>query len=632
MTETRSARDWLEEAEGAHAAGDLKRASHAYQQALDAARREGSRAAAADARYGLGTLLLQLRQPAAALTELDAALRLSGDVPEYHFNRALALERLGQADLAVESYLTAVGTAGGSVDVLSAACEGLRRLGRNAEVEALLGPARSDPSQQQALKARALAAGGDWLGAIALCRELTADRPDDAAAWRLRASLAAQLRDHRDAMEAFERYLALVDPSAEDHLAHADLLLTVRRPDAAGMALTAARDLGAVGAETDHLEARYFRLAGEHERARALLVRVVQQRPHDGTAWEALAELTPTEHAAPLTERLEAVLAQSGGGDEDRIMIELTRGRLLARLARYDEAFAAFDRANARHRAMLEGRSEGYDTEREERENSRRLQRFPATASARTDPSDPTPLFIVGMPRSGTTLLERILAGLPGVEAGGENEALDLITAQYELALRREQAPAPSAMTAEQWHAFSRRYWALTPVAAGTRVFIDKMPHNTRHIGLIAHAFPSARILWMRRDPRDVALSIYSRLFSDAHRYACDLRWLGHQIAETDRLMTGWRTRYPDRIRAVDYRELVEKPREVMPAIAEFCGLTWTETSLAIERRPDAAFTFSELQVRRPINRDGIDRHRPYARHLAVLDEALAAHRRTHTA
>jgi hypothetical protein len=153
------------------------------------------------------------------------------------------------------------------------------------------------------------------------------------------------------------------------------------------------------------------------------------------------------------------------------------------------------------------------------------------------------------------------------------------------------------------------------------------MPHNARHVGLITRLFPAAPVIWMQRDPRDVALSIFSRMFPDGHRYACDLDWLAHFIVGIERMMAYWQRLPGHRVLAVRYEQLVESPEAVSREVAAFCGLEWSPDCLAVERRTEAAFTFSELQVRRPLNREGIGRWRHYADQLAGFRHSLERYR-----
>jgi hypothetical protein len=149
------------------------------------------------------------------------------------------------------------------------------------------------------------------------------------------------------------------------------------------------------------------------------------------------------------------------------------------------------------------------------------------------------------------------------------------------------------------------------------------MPHNFRHIGLITQVFPDAPIIYMSRDPRDVCLSIYCRLFPDVHRYAVDLTWLGHFYGASEQLKKHWLTAFPNRILNVAYEDLIENPIDKTKEMAAFCDLDWRPDCLNFHKNTATSFTFSELQVRKPINREGIGRWRNYEKQLRSLIDAL---------
>jgi hypothetical protein len=137
--------------------------------------------------------------------------------------------------------------------------------------------------------------------------------------------------------------------------------------------------------------------------------------------------------------------------------------------------------------------------------------------------------------------------------------------------------------------------------------------------------FPEAPIIYMRRDPRDVGLSIYSRYFSDGHYYATELGNIAHFIGASQRLMSHWKTVYPDRILDVEFERLVAEPEQQTRRLADFCGLEWHPDCLDFHQRDDASYTYSEAQVREPLNAKGIGRWRRYADMLDPLIDALEA-------
>jgi hypothetical protein len=278
--------------------------------------------------------------------------------------------------------------------------------------------------------------------------------------------------------------------------------------------------------------------------------------------------------------------------------------------------------ANGLQMADLEKSGKRYQPQLEEARFARAQQRFAAAPSkTAVEGGDAGRLvFIVGMPRSGTTLVERVLARLQGVVAGGENDALGFVISQYERDLAGGQLPDPQDLHPQQWAALAQRYWSLT-VTKGP-VVTDKMPHNYLHVGMILGMFPDARVVQMRRDARDTALSIYSRPFPLDHNYACDPHPLGHAWQLAQRYMDYWRSLDDSRVMDLEFRDFVTEPVAASQRLAEFCGLPWHEGCLQGSEEEGPSFTFSERQVRRPISPDNQGR---WIRYQSVLPELFSA-------
>ena len=244
--------------------------------------------------------------------------------------------------------------------------------------------------------------------------------------------------------------------------------------------------------------------------------------------------------------------------------------------------------------------------------------------------SQATPLFIVGMPRSGTTLVERMLAQLSMVKAGGESEALGFLVTQYQNDVASGKAPSPEKMARRDWQALAARYFEKTPlyldfegVGAAGNFITDKMPHNFQHVGMILSLFPNAKVIQMRRDPRDVCWSIFTRMFPEGHNYAVEFESLAQTYSISCRHMDHWAALAPDRVVDISYEDLVASPQEVGQRITNFCGLTWSERCLDFHKTVATSFTFSELQVREAINEKRIGRWQPFEKHLGPLIDEL---------
>ena len=259
------------------------------------------------------------------------------------------------------------------------------------------------------------------------------------------------------------------------------------------------------------------------------------------------------------------------------------------------------------------------------------LQRSSAAATACVSDADdagPTPVFIVGMPRSGTTLLERILGAHPQVADAGE---LRDFTTQLRWMCDRTGGPHLDLDLAQRAGAvemaeLGRRYLSHTRWhARGKPFYTDKLPANFVHAGYIAQALPRARILHMVRDPMDTCFSNLKELFANAYPHSYDQAEMAGHFLRYRQLMTHWHRQYPGRILDVHYDVLVADPERVARQVLEFCGLAWEPSVVAIESRSGAVATASSVQMREPIHQRFIGQWRRYEDRLQPLRQALMA-------
>jgi len=608
--------DTLMEAQASQRAGEHARAAVSFRAILDAEPDN------ADALYGLGTVHLHQGDTAGACTYLQRAVQLMPDVPEFNFNLAVAEEQAGRVDAAAVRLQRAAVLAAGDAALLARICSKLQAMGRDRELLAAVAASRCRDASVLAMVAGAHLRQGNWAGACAVLRQVVGARPDDRGAWRALATATARMRDFTSAITAFDRYLQLADDDAADQLAYADLLLMARRPHEAAAAVREALDRGADNADAQYLAARCDRLAGDYAVARHRLHQATAARPDYGSAWWLLVELEDGSEALhSIAEKCSRLARDPATPQLETVQLALSAGRALERLGRYEAAFAEIDFGNAQQRARLDARGTEYDPSAMESFISRMSRLFPQPLpTVESTAGAPAPIFIVGLPRSGTTVVERMLTSLDGVEAGGENEAMEFVAARYYWELEHGRLPAPEHLSPAQRDALVADYWRRTGGKPGRRT--DKLPHNFRNVGLIGVLFPNSPIIYLQRDVRDVALSIYARPFPDGHAYACDLTSLGHFCAQAQRLHDHWRCILGRRLLDVSYEQLVSDPEPLARSMVEFCGLRWDPACLAFHERTESSFTFSELQVREALHDRGVGRWRRYEEHLQPFLEA----------
>lgn len=333
----------------------------------------------------------------------------------------------------------------------------------------------------------------------------------------------------------------------------------------------------------------------------------------------ALARLAGVSHAPELDDRLAArlrvAITRPGVESADKADLGFALAGLLDAAGRYDDAFSAATEANAASRAAA-GAAAGYDRSEAERMVDRLIATFDHPMP-RSKPDEHSPVFICGLFRSGSTLVEQILGRHSRVRPSGE---LDLIPALVERIERYPEAVAEAEPAAlERWRDF---YISGLPVApAAERLVTDKRPDNFLHIGLIKTIFPGAKIVHTRRNPLDNLLSLYFLHLDPGMAYALDLGDAAHWHAQYERLMTHWKSLYPNDIFDVDYDALVRDPRAVLEPLLAFLGLEWEDGLLDFHCNPSTIKTASVWQVRQPLHARSSGRWRNYSKQLEPIAE-----------
>jgi hypothetical protein len=242
------------------------------------------------------------------------------------------------------------------------------------------------------------------------------------------------------------------------------------------------------------------------------------------------------------------------------------------------------------------------------------------------DPSQ-TPIFIIGMPRSGTTLVEQVLSSHPEALGVGESPLLDHLVKSFPGDGSRPVGYPKllAALTPADLGRLGRTYVAGISAGAAHPLIIDKMPTNFLYAGLIHLMLPNARIIHCRRNPLDTCVSCYTKHFIAGVEFSYDLAELGSFYRDYQNLMARWRDLLPpERFLEIDYENVVEDLESQARRMVAFCGLEWDEACLSFHSNSRHVRTASSLEVRRPVHRDSIERWKAYEGHLGPLIEALS--------
>jgi len=307
----------------------------------------------------------------------------------------------------------------------------------------------------------------------------------------------------------------------------------------------------------------------------------------------------------------------------NRVLLHFRLGELLDGLGEYEEAFAAYREGNRLHAPPFDSDAHSEAIDRVIASWTREA----LAAAPRANVRDDRPVFIVGMPRSGTSLVEQILASHLRVTGLGERPDVRRFVFQ-----RARKGPdrvpmfeSPDQVTGDMLEELAGSYaepWAEHPEAARCT---DKLPDNFLYLGLISLAFPGARIVHCRRDPLDTCLSCYFQHFGGSCPYIYDLERLGRFYVDYARLMEHWERTLDLPTHTVRYESLVEDPERETRRLVEFAELEWDDACLRFHESARAVNTASNEQVRRPVYRSAIGRHRHYDAHLEPLRRALGA-------
>jgi len=370
-----------------------------------------------------------------------------------------------------------------------------------------------------------------------------------------------------------------------------------------------------------------LKTAGHGDRAIDAYRHSLQDEPSFGEVWWSLANLKTFRFSADDLAVMRQQLARDDLGDEDRLHLEFAVGKALEDAAEYEPSFRHYARGNAIRRAQLHYSAD--DTSRRVRHIRAMYTRDFLAARAGAGSPARDPIFIVGLPRSGSTLIEQILSSHSQVEGTMELPEIISITRM----LREQGGPdsampyheALAALDADALRELGEHYLAHTRILRKTAapLFVDKMPNNFMHVGLIHLILPNAKIIDARRHPLACCFSGFKQHFARGQSFSYSLEDLGRYYRDYVTLMAHFDAALPGRIHRVLYERMVEDTEAEVRGLLDYCGLPFEESCLRFFENARPVRTASSEQVRKPIYRDGVDHWRHYAPWLVPLETAL---------
>ncbi len=529
---------------------------------------------------------------------------------------------------------------------------------------------QTDRESLQAILKRGfdLLARGEVHKAGECCRQALAIKPDLVPAHFLVGLVALESRDRKTAFSAFGSVTRLQKNHAAAWAHLAKLFMSEGQVNRADAALQEARkcrsddpmvhDLlgGVASLMGEYGEARQlFEAAvdkapghpafllnlannlvyhGETEQAERIFARIIDIEPHSPQAHWALAgsrKATDEEHIGQLS----ALARHKGVTPRAQAFYYYAMGKLYEDLQQWDSAFEAFSKGAKIRRTTVEYDEAGEIRVFEFLEKHFTREWLEADGSGDTaqtgnsvQQAGAAPVFVLGQPRTGTTLIERILSSHSRVHSAGELQ-------QFGLAIRRlSNFQDPRRFSAELFEAaldldcvkIGELYMETTrKMQGGKPWFVDKLPQNYLFIPLILKALPNARIIHLTRDPRDACFSSFKQLFADAYLHSYDQEEMARHHVRYWHLMNVWRDRFPGRFLDVSYEQTAGDLEPNARKLIEYLGLPWEEACLHFHRQSGAVSTASAVQVREPVHTRSVGRWRQYERQLAPMLRSLEA-------
>lgn len=450
---------------------------------------------------------------------------------------------------------------------------------------------------------------GDITAALAALDTLLELVPGHEAALRHSAGLLSEAKRYREAAGIWQS-LAQRFPATADYPRNAALCLKECGDyDAAFALLEQALTAMPQAAALQQCMASLYREVGQRDKACLHYQLAIQSAPQDALMHYQLSLVTRYQAGDAHIVQMEALLPVV----RDPLYLHFALGKAYEEAGDTGRAFVHYHQANALKRATY-----SYKSSQTHAYFAQLKTAFADAVTGSHTIAGPVPVFIVGMPRSGSSLVEQVLASHSKVQGAGELPHLHAI-----LSGQKGWPEKAADWSAAQWEALGEQYFAALSACGDAPFICDKMPMNAHYIGAIRRMLPQAKIIHIHRHPAACCLSIYKRLFFGAQPYAYDMRELGDYYRAHQALMTFWQERHGDAILDVGYEMLVREGEPQMRRLLAFCGLEWEASCARFHESKRAVTTASADQVRRPLYQDAIDSWRTSAPYSGELLAAL---------
>ncbi len=603
--------------------------------------------------------LMRQGRSGAAVKRLKHTLRMFPEFPQAHEELGNALLAQNKPEKAIEAFKISIELNPKNPQALIKLGKIYKALNRNQEADEYYKKALAlDPTQEQLATATQLFVRGQIQEAEKICRDILKEKPDDVNGLVLLASIASKMEQNEDSIVLLEKAVELKPKYAR---AWAELAESYSAIDDYGKALDAVQRViqlqpnlpfglmirgsilakmhdhkGAIKSyeealtiEPDHIGSNMglgntLKTVGRYKESVAAYKKCIQIQPLFAEAYWSLANLKTYKFDASEIKQMEEILKNDQMPNSSKAYFHIALANAKEKREKYDEAWYHFETGNNFRRE-----EEIYDSVQTQVIHDRLIEVFDkelVKSKKGKGCQSNAPILIVGLPRSGSTLIEQILASHTEVEGTKELPDLPLLTRKLTKSRPRgvQYPEAVKDMSAEELVAYGEDYLKTTKRYRSNKpFFIDKMPNNFANIGFLKMILPNAKIINAQRNPLDSSVSSYKQLFYIGQSWSYDLFEIGEYYLEYQRMMDHWHELFPGEILDLKYEALINNQEPETKKLLKYCGLEWQDTCLEFYKTKRSINTASSEQVRQPMYTGSIDAWKNYENHIGILTKAL---------
>lgn len=464
----------------------------------------------------------------------------------------------------------------------------------------------------------------DWAATDKACAAVIKVRPDDVAIIQVRAGALYELGDYAGSRDCYATLLAQGTPTADQWTMYARVCLSAFDYDGAQTAIDNALAIGPTSSAMMYVLSRLKLFQGDMQAAETAAAQAIALGPVFTRSFVQYTALKGGNVGDVIANKINYLAQMPDNAPADRAALRYALGEIAEARELYAEAMKQYTAGAELSEGILAKEGRSYDAAQSEQLRAREMglqAAFHPVSNAQA--ARPMPIFVIGMPRSGTTLIESILAAHPDVVGAGELDTLPRIQLKALEYIAANQITSLADIDPTQLLAWRNNYLSELSEKGSARFIVDKQPLNFRSVGLIKCLFPEASIIHIRRNPLDTGVSIFRNDFSKAWPYSTSLAKIGHFYSEYARFMEQWSQQGLTPSESIQYEDLISNFEPNVRSLLAGCGLVWNDACLRFNEHKRPVATFSSISVRQPLRTSTLDAAGKFGDLLAPLSDAL---------